>query len=103
MRISDWSSDVCSSDLDRSSRPAHDHPERGALVLPRRIYVNLGAFVVLFVVLMVWAVVGIIRPAALQATYPLRLAFEDATGLRPGVEATYSERVRASYRERVCQ
>src|SRR3546814_18046668 len=79
MRISDWSSDVCSSDLDRSSRPAHDHPERGALVLPRRIYVNLGAFVVLFVVLMVWAVVGIIRPAALQDTYPLRLEFEDAT------------------------
>jgi len=58
-------------------------------VLPRRIYVNLGAFVVLFVVLMVWAVVGIIRPAALQDTYPLRLRFDDATGLRPGVEATY--------------
>jgi len=58
-------------------------------MLPRRIYVNLGAFVVLFVVLMVWAVLGIIRPAALQDTYPLRLEFEDATGLRPGVEATY--------------
>jgi phospholipid/cholesterol/gamma-HCH transport system substrate-binding protein len=58
-------------------------------VLPRRIYVNLGAFVVLFVILMVWAVVGIIRPAALQDTYPLQLQFDDATGLRPGVEATY--------------
>ncbi|HAS12333.1 MAG TPA: hypothetical protein DCS55_17765 [Acidimicrobiaceae bacterium] len=58
-------------------------------MLPRRIYVNLGAFVVLFVVLMGWAVVGIIRPAALQDTYPLRLSFDDATGLRPGVEATY--------------
>jgi phospholipid/cholesterol/gamma-HCH transport system substrate-binding protein len=58
-------------------------------VLPRRIYVNLGAFVVLFVILMVWAVLGIIRPAALQDTYPLRLEFVDATGLRPGVEATY--------------
>lgn len=58
-------------------------------MLPRRIYVNLGAFVVLFAVLMVWAVLGIIRPAALQDTYPLRLEFEDAAGLRPGVEATY--------------
>lgn len=58
-------------------------------MLPRRIYVNLGAFVVLFVILMVWAVFGIIRPASLQDTYPLRLEFEDATGLRPGVEATY--------------
>lgn len=58
-------------------------------MLPRRIYVNLGAFVVLFVALMVWAVFGIIRPAALQDTYPLQLQFDDATGLRPGVEATY--------------
>lgn len=58
-------------------------------MLPRRIYVNLGAFVVLFAILMVWAVVGIIRPAALQDTYPLQLQFDDATGLRPGVEATY--------------
>jgi phospholipid/cholesterol/gamma-HCH transport system substrate-binding protein len=58
-------------------------------VLPRRIYVNLAAFVVLFVILMVWAVLGIIRPASLQDTYPLQLRFDDATGLRPGVEATY--------------
>ena len=58
-------------------------------MLPRRIYVNLGAFVVLFLMLMVWAVISIIRPAALEDTYPLRLQFEDATGLRPGVEATY--------------
>lgn len=58
-------------------------------MLPRRIYVNLGAFVVLFLALMVWAVIGIIRPAALQDTYPLRLHFDDATGLRVGVEATY--------------
>jgi len=58
-------------------------------VLPRRIYVNLGAFAVLFAALMVWAVVGVIRPASLQDTYPLQLRFEDATGLRAGVEATY--------------
>src|SRR3546814_5630345 len=38
---------------------------------------------------MCWAVVGIIRPAARPDTYPLRLEFEDATGLPPGVEATY--------------
>ena len=58
-------------------------------MLPRRIYINLGAFVVLFAVLMVWAVLGIIRPAALQDTYAVQLQFADATGLRPGVEATY--------------
>src|SRR3546814_2383016 len=44
LRISDWSSDVCSSDLDRSSRPrsigmiavifeAQPHPERGEAYL----------------------------------------------------------------------
>jgi len=58
-------------------------------VLPRRIYLNLGAFAVLFAVLMVWAVLDIIRPVALEDTYPLRLEFVDATGLRTNVEVTY--------------
>lgn len=58
-------------------------------MLPRRVYLNLGAFVVLFAVLMVWAVFDIIRPVALEDTYPLRLEFADATGLRTNVEVTY--------------
>ena len=58
-------------------------------MLPRRVYVNLGAFVVLFAVLTVWAVFDIIRPVALEDTYPLRLEFADATGLRTNVEVTY--------------
>lgn len=58
-------------------------------MLPRRIYLNLGAFAVLFAVLMVWAVFDIIRPVALEDTYPLRLEFADATGLRTNVEVTY--------------
>jgi phospholipid/cholesterol/gamma-HCH transport system substrate-binding protein len=58
-------------------------------VLPRRIYLNLAAFAVLFTVLMVWAVFDIIRPVALEDTYPMRLQFDDATGLRTNVEVTY--------------
>ena len=58
-------------------------------MLPRRVYLNLGAFAVLFAVLMVWAVFDIIRPVALEDTYPLRLEFADATGLRTNVEVTY--------------
>lgn len=58
-------------------------------MLPRRVYLNLGAFAVLFAVLMVWAVFDIIRPVSLDDTYPLRLQFADATGLRTNVEVTY--------------
>lgn len=58
-------------------------------MLPRRVYLNLGAFAVLFAGLMVWAVFDIIRPVALEDTYPLRLEFADATGLRTNVEVTY--------------
>jgi phospholipid/cholesterol/gamma-HCH transport system substrate-binding protein len=58
-------------------------------VLPRRVYLNLVAFAVLFAVLMVWAVFDIIRPVALEDTYPLRLEFADATGLRTNVEVPY--------------
>lgn len=58
-------------------------------MLPRRVYLNLGAFVVLFAVLMTWAVFDIIRPVTLEDTYPLRLEFADATGLRTNVEVTY--------------
>ena len=58
-------------------------------MLPRRVYVNLGAFVVLFAMLTAWAVFDIIRPVALEDTYPLRMEFADATGLRTNVEVTY--------------
>lgn len=57
-------------------------------MLPRRVYLNLGAFVVLFCALMAWAVLDVIRPPALQDTYPVHVQFDNATGLRPGVEAT---------------
>lgn len=58
-------------------------------MLPRRVYINLGAFFVLFAVLTVWAIFDIIRPVALEDTYPLRLEFADVTGLRTNVEVTY--------------
>ena len=57
--------------------------------LPRRIYVNLVAFVALFVVLVVWASGSVLDPGGFDRTYPVRVQFADATGLRPGVEVTF--------------
>jgi len=58
-------------------------------VLPRRIYLNLAAFAVLFVALAAWAAVNVIRPGILQDTYRVEARFAEATGLRPGVEVTF--------------
>src|SRR3546814_2832566 len=37
MRISDWSSDVCSSDLNRSARPRQKHSDRSKTVASARL------------------------------------------------------------------
>lgn len=58
-------------------------------MLPRRIYLNLAAFALLFVALAAWAAVNIIQPGILQDTYRVDARFEEATGLRPGVEVTF--------------
>lgn len=57
-------------------------------MLPRRIYLNLAAFALLFVVLCGWAVQNVLRPDLLSETYRVEAAFADATGLRTGVEVT---------------
>lgn len=57
-------------------------------MLPRRIYLNLGAFVLLFAVLCGWAVSNVLRPDLLEDTYEVDADFADATGLRTGVEVT---------------
>lgn len=58
-------------------------------MLPRRIYVNIAAFFVLFAALSVWAAQNVLRPASLADTYEVEANFTDATGLRSGVEVTY--------------
>lgn len=58
-------------------------------MLPRRIYLNIGAFFVLFAVLSVWAAQSVFRPASMADTYEVEAHFTDATGLRSGVEVTY--------------
>lgn len=58
-------------------------------MLPRRIYLNIAAFFVLFAVLSVWAAQSVFRPASLADTYEVEANFTDATGLRSGVEVTY--------------
>lgn len=58
-------------------------------MVPRRVYLNLGAFVVLFGVLAYWAAANVIKLDSLQDTYRLTAHFTDATGLRPGVEVTF--------------
>lgn len=57
--------------------------------LPGRIYVNLVAFVVLFAVLVLWASNSVLNPGGFDSTYPVAVEFEDATGLRSGVEVTF--------------
>ena len=57
--------------------------------LPRRIYINLLAFVVLFVVLVAWASNSVLDPGGFDRTYPVAVEFADATGLRMGVEVSF--------------
>jgi phospholipid/cholesterol/gamma-HCH transport system substrate-binding protein len=57
-------------------------------MLPRRIYLNLAAFLLLFAALTTWAARNVLRPDFLEQTYAIHAAFDDATGLRPGVEVT---------------
>ena len=59
------------------------------MTLPRRIYINLLAFVVLFGVLVIWASDSVLDPGGFDRTYPVRVQFPDATGLRSGVEVTF--------------
>lgn len=57
--------------------------------LPGRIYANLAAFVVLFTVLVLWASNSVLNPGGFDSTYPVAVEFDDATGLRSGVEVTF--------------
>lgn len=57
--------------------------------LPRRVYLNLVAFVALFAVLLLWAIDSVLDPASFGDTYPVAVEFADATGLRSGVEVTF--------------
>src|SRR3546814_4884703 len=89
MRISDWSSDVCSSDLDgvQQEQRAVQHPERGRAGLR----------------------LGLIRFALQQGLGELQVPVavgvpdELVERLRRLVEAVVLEIGRASCRERVCQ
>ena len=58
-------------------------------MLERRVYLNIAAFFVLFAGLSVWAIQNVIRPASLADTYVVEANFNEATGLRSGVEVTY--------------
>lgn len=58
-------------------------------MLPRHIYVNIAAFLLLFAALSVWAAQNVLQPASLADTYEVEANFTDATGLRSGVEVTY--------------
>ncbi len=58
-------------------------------MLGRRIYLNLAAFVVLFVVLMAWALVSVVKPDFVIDSYEVTARFDDVNGIRPDVEVTH--------------
>lgn len=58
-------------------------------MIPRRIYVNLLAFVGLFAVLCAWAVSQLVTIDAIEQPYEVTAHFVEAPGLRSNVEVTY--------------
>lgn len=58
-------------------------------MIPRRIYVNLVAFLGLFVALCTWAASQLISVDALEQPYEVTAYFDEAPGLRANVEVTY--------------
>jgi phospholipid/cholesterol/gamma-HCH transport system substrate-binding protein len=58
-------------------------------VIPRRVIVNLVAFVLLFVLLASWAVQNVVQLDQIERPYTIVAEFESSPGLQPNVEATY--------------
>lgn len=58
-------------------------------MIPRRIWLNLAAFLVLFAVLGNWALRNVLDLDALSDPYRITATFESSPGLRPNVEVTY--------------
>src|SRR3546814_7084769 len=101
MRISDWSSDVCSSDLhaqprQRLAQAVTFEPGDGSLGLDRRIDFLHGAPVV---------AVGLAMdvPLRVQDARTLAESVFHVFGLERGLQRAHAEIGRASCRERVCQ
>jgi phospholipid/cholesterol/gamma-HCH transport system substrate-binding protein len=55
----------------------------------RRVAINLGAFVVVFMVMLFWAVNNIVVIDALTNPYPISADFAQAAGVRSNSEVTY--------------
>jgi phospholipid/cholesterol/gamma-HCH transport system substrate-binding protein len=56
---------------------------------PKRIYVNLAAFTLLFLALAAWAVTNVIKLDRIENPYQVTAYFQDAPGLRRNVEVSY--------------
>ena len=58
-------------------------------MIPRRVLINLAAFVALFVLLCTWAVGNVIHLDVIERPWRLAAEFDSAPGLRSNVEVTY--------------
>jgi phospholipid/cholesterol/gamma-HCH transport system substrate-binding protein len=58
-------------------------------VIPRRVKVNLAAFVLLFLLLCSWAVRNVVHLDVIERPYRIAADFDSAPGLRSNVEVTY--------------
>ena len=58
-------------------------------MISRRVFVNLTAFALLFVVLASWAVRNVVQLDQIERPYTIVAEFESSPGLQPNVEATY--------------
>src|SRR5689334_11828534 len=74
---------------DRPRQAAHRPPEPGALMTPKRVYVNLAAFTLVFLALAAWAVTNVIKLDRIENPYHVTAYFQDAPGLRRNVEVSY--------------
>src|SRR3546814_18482937 len=101
MRISDWSSDVCSSDLDLGFGVRYETP-----VLRPRVVENGGDRANVFAIarLVERTNAQIFRLLADHAFQPFRRCFLKIMQIREHIiGAAIAEKGRASWRERVCQ
>ena len=58
-------------------------------MIGRRVWINLGAFLVLFFVLATWAVRNVVSLDQIERPYRIDAEFESSPGLQANVEATY--------------
>lgn len=56
---------------------------------PKRVYVNLAAFTLVFLALAAWAVTNVIKLDRIENPYHVTAYFQDAPGLRRNVEVSY--------------